>query len=93
MFGVLMYEMSGVLREGRDGGYIVKAFGSPVIILDRHHDPTQQYLRAFGKEKLDKKVEIVITDQHENYWMAQIAPEELRAKGFSRAQERKFGRG
>lgn len=88
-----MYEMSGVLREGRDGGFIVKAFGSPVIILDRRHDPTQQYLKAFGKDLVGKKVEIIVVDQNENYWMAQIAPEELKSKGFSRAQERKFGRG
>ncbi|MCD6414345.1 MAG: hypothetical protein J7L23_01810 [Candidatus Diapherotrites archaeon] len=87
-----MYEMSGILKEGRDGGYIIRAFDTPVIILDKHHDPTQQYLRAFGKEKLGKKVEVMIVDQHENYWMAQISPEELKAKGFSRAQERKMGR-
>ena len=84
--------MTGILREGRDGGYIIRAFDTPVIILDRHHEPTQQYLKAFGKEKLGKKIEILIVDQHENYWMAQISPEELKAKGFSRAQERKFGR-
>jgi hypothetical protein len=88
-----LFEMSGVLKEGRDGGFIVHAFGSPVILLDKQHTPTQQYLKAFGKEKMGQKVELVITDQHENFWIAQISPEELRKKGFSRGMERQMGKG
>lgn len=87
-----MYEMSGVLKEGKDGGYIVRAFDTPVILLDKKHDPTQQYLKAFGKQLLGKKVNILIIEQHDNYWLAQIAPDELKDKGFGRAQERKFGK-
>ncbi|MCD4739768.1 hypothetical protein K8R43_01100 [archaeon] len=84
--------MSGVLKVGREGGYIIHAFGSPIILLDKNHAPTQQYLKAFGKEMLGQKIDLVVTDQFDNYWRAQIAPEELKSKGFSRSQERQMGR-
>lgn len=84
-----MYEMSGVLKEGRDGGFIIRAFDSPIILLDKTHGPTQQYLKAYGRKMLGEKIEIVVTDQFDNYWRAQVAPEELKSKGFSRTQERK----
>jgi hypothetical protein len=83
-----MLEMSGVLREGREG-YVVRAPGTPIILIDRNHMPTQQYLKAFGKELLEKKVQLVIVDQADNFWRAQISPEELKAKGFSRMTERR----
>ena len=84
-----MFNMSGVLREGRDGGYIIRAPDTPIIILDRNHAPTQQYLKAYGRSLLGKSVQIYVTDQQENFWRAQISPEELKSKGFSRAQERR----
>ena len=84
-----MIEMSGVLKEGRDGGYIVRALETPVILLDKKHGPTQQYLKTHGKELLGKKVNIAVIEQKENFWLAQISPEELREKGFGRVEERR----
>lgn len=83
-----MFEFSGVLQEGKEGGYIIKAPGTPIILIDRNHIPTQQYLKAFGKELLGKKISVLIVDQEEKFWRAQISPEELRKKGFSRTAGR-----
>ena len=82
-----MLEMTGVLRQGNDG-YIVRAPETPIILLDRNHGPTQQYLKAFGRKLIDQKVPLLIVDQLERYWRAQIAPDELKAKGFGRVQGR-----
>ncbi len=82
-----MLEMTGILRQGNDG-YIIRAPDTPIILLDRNHGPTQQYLKAFGKDMIGKKVSLLIVDQLERYWRAQIAPEELRVKGFDRVQGR-----
>ncbi|MCD6522709.1 MAG: hypothetical protein J7K68_03090 [Candidatus Diapherotrites archaeon] len=84
-----MFEMTGILREGKDGGYIVKAPETPVILLDKKHGPTQQYLKAYGRSLIGKRVNIYIIEQRENFWIAQISPEELKNKGFGRVQERR----
>ncbi|MBN3037663.1 MAG: hypothetical protein JW834_04435 [Candidatus Diapherotrites archaeon] len=79
-----MLEMSGVLKEGRDGGYIIHAYDTPIILLDKKHAPTQQFLRAFGRKMLGEKVNVVIIEQHDNWWLGQIHPEALKKKGFGR---------
>jgi hypothetical protein len=78
-----MISMSGILREGRDGGYIIRAPDTPVILIDRKHPETQQYLKAFGKSLLGKRVQITVVDQMENFWIAQISHEELKRTGFA----------